>query len=289
MLGLAQSKLNTMTDEEIFEALEVAAPFFQEISKDDFMMDIFSQDTWLAHFPGKTIDVEGDVGGPVPANDPVVQRALQGEPQVGRPPFEVYNTHFLGKTLPIKNGKGKVIGVLGIGYNIEGLIQIEEKLVQTEAVLSKVKNYIEEIEKSASMLERSNDSLENQTKEVNESIKNIDGVLQIIDKVSSQTNILGLNASIEAARAGEHGRGFSVVADEVRKLASETVKASEKIKNYVEAIKGTIDQLITSFNTVDQSVDSNAELVDNFSRVSEELDQLNKEMNTSVRTMLDVS
>lgn len=289
MLGLEHNKLNTMTDEEILEAIKVAAPFFQEISKDDFMMDIFTQENWIAHFPGETIDVPADVGGPVPPNDPVVQKALKGEPQIGRPPFEVYNTHFLGKTLPIRNGRGKVIGVLGIGYNIESLIQIEEKLEQTEAVLTKVKSYIEEIEQSASMLERSNSGLETQTKEVNDSIKNIDGVLQIIDKVSSQTNILGLNASIEAARAGEHGRGFSVVADEVRKLASETVKASEQIRNYVEAIKKTINQLISSFDTVDQSVDNNAELVDNFSRVSEELDQLNREMNASVRSMLNVS
>lgn len=289
MLGLQQKQLHSMTDKEILQAVQITAPFFQQISKDDFMVDLFSTEEWLAHFPGHTIDVPSNVGGPIPQEDPVLQGALKGKAQVGRPPFEVYQVNFLGKTLPIRNGKNKVIGVLGVGYNIDNIIEIEKKLELTEQVLAKVRSYISEIGSSSDSLEKSNESLEEQTVEVNESIKNIDGVLQIIDKVSSQTNILGLNASIEAARAGEHGLGFSVVANEVRKLAKETVKASEQIRSYVRAIKISTDHLIKSFENVDRSVDKNAELVDNFSEVSEELDQLNKDMNNAVRSMLDVS
>lgn len=91
-------------------------------------------------------------------------------------------------------------------------------------------------------------SLEEKAKISDETIEYLHGhsikineITNLITAITSETNLLALNASIEAARAGEAGKGFAVVASEIQKLSDQSAEATHNIVSIIEEVKGGID------------------------------------------------
>ncbi len=117
-----------------------------------------------------------------------------------------------------------------------------------------------------------------------ETLKNIqdlidaihDKAIQIRD-VSSEANLLALNASIEAARAGEHGKGFAVVATSMRELSNKSADATIEINSAVEKTRSEVGKII---NGISESVafltEVSTDVSESFAGIEVEVNNINQ-------------
>lgn len=136
--------------------------------------------------------------------------------------------------IPIVNDNGVVEGVLKIATDITA----REK--QTEEIVLGLKDSLNRLIDSSILNSEESSEIIKLLRIQTNTIQEIAGSIK---GISSQTNVLALNASIEAARAGVHGKGFSVVAEEVRKLAGNVQAAIEKISQSIANINSDVEKM----------------------------------------------
>lgn len=79
-------------------------------------------------------------------------------------------------------------------------------------------------------------------------------IVGTISDISSETELLSLNASIEAARAGEAGRGFAVVAESIGRLAANSTSATGNIEKIIAELCKEIETTVFDIEKVKNSM-----------------------------------
>ena len=131
--------------------------------------------------------------------------------------------------------------------NILAMIEVAE---QGRALTGEVSGQAMDIKERAvaqqAAVKRDTDEMTRNLKQKIEAVKAVGRIAGLTDEIleiSSQTNLLSLNASIEAARAGDAGKGFAVVADEITQLASGSAQTAEEIRKISDVVINAVEEL----------------------------------------------
>jgi len=123
-------------------------------------------------------------------------------------------------------------------------------------------------------------------KDVSQFSEQILKLLDLISNISSETDLLAMNAAIEASHAGEHGKGFSIVAEEIRKLSEDTSRNTNEIGNVVRNIIKKIEDSVILAEKAGSGLDMIMDYSKQNSKVIEELMLAIAEQNNGFREML---
>lgn len=178
---------------------------------------------------------------------------------------------------------------------VEENVKLSSKIIESTKILSE--NAIQAIDSLNQKSVHSGmvtEEIVNNINTLNTDIKQIEEIVNFIGNISSQTNLLSLNAAIEAARAGEAGKGFSVVAEHIRKLAEQTQTALKTISTVIYDIQKKADYTASSANNTKLIIKEQLEAVEqasnSFEAILKSMDEVNNYMgkfNESVNVILE--
>ncbi len=194
--------------------------------------------------------------------------------------------------------------IQNVASQIQSTVQAFERMQQQlQDTTSQVNGVLQDAQMSHENMdstERSLAELNLSIGEVNQAFKGLTERFQevrtitgTIQQISSQTNLLSLNASIEAARAGEHGKGFAVVATEIRNLSAQTAQASSQINDIIQlvmqevqvterAIDGSTERLSTQEEQVRKSGTSILSMIQTTDTVARTVDETSLQLQVVV-------
>lgn len=241
---------DAVRERSILDMLVKVGPLIQKLIPIDCTFGVADREKFLLHLSGEELD-PGELSGKAISSKGTIYQAIHTggfvEAIISK---EAYGVPFKATALPVKDDNGSIIGAITVGLSLknqEKLIEVSQDFASTcEEVVAST----EELAASAEELAAEMEELNNHYKEVNEQVAKTEDMLSFIEKVASNSNLLGLNAAIEAARVGHEGRGFAVVAEEIRKMAENSASSVEEIRDTIETIK----QKVVSVNSKTDNV-----------------------------------
>lgn len=235
--------MKKIVGKNILDAFVCISPFLNDLTSQDMFISVCDTEKILAYEPAHTFNLGIKVGEVIKEGTAARKTLLEKTDSVMTVPREVFGVAYKIYSTPVFDEENRIIGVVGIGASLENQQKLQNIIQQFSSAFQEITSSIQEITQGSQNLAKIGQALSQIAHQAREDVKKTDDIIEIMNHVSDQTNLLGLNAAIEAARAGESGRGFSVVAEEIRSLSIQSKTSAKEVAKTLREIAGLIESI----------------------------------------------
>ncbi|AVQ98106.1 hypothetical protein OBCHQ24_03330 [Oceanobacillus iheyensis] len=269
------------------KAMVTTAPLLKEILGENTIIAVTDKENYIYFSPSKSYDIGVKAGDfAMKEENQALIKAIAGEKTNEYIPKEYVGVAIQSSSSPLTDEHGEIIGALMISTTLEEEEEVGNELLELRGIINSLQGKVEHVATQAEKLSATSADINNQATIATANSEEISKVVQLIENISAETNLLGLNASIEAARSGEAGLGFGVVADEIRKLSDGTKEAVGTIGKSLSEIQASISNLKHSIEEISISTDEQSTVMTEFTEDISKLDKQSEEITQYVKEIM---
>ncbi|SCM82097.1 Methyl-accepting chemotaxis sensory transducer [uncultured Sporomusa sp.] len=265
----------------IIEQFIKLTPYLADLATGDIGISLTSKDKYLFYQPGKTLDLQVEVGSELKPGSAVYRAVHERRRVMIKGDKSLFGQPYIAIAVPLFNDNHEVIGAACFQETVVRQESLKEMAAQLATAISVLATTTQNISAQTQELSAVSQTLTKVSLESAARTNESDQVLRLIHNIAAQTNLLGLNAAIEAARVGEQGRGFGVVAEEIRKLAAGSADSIKKIDTIIKTIQtdshnsnSQIEQMHQVLLQVAEATTSIASTAQQLSSMAQQLDNI---------------
>jgi uncharacterized protein YfkK (UPF0435 family) len=244
--------MEIISENEILNAFNLVMPYLRIFFDNEATFAVSDREKFLNNLRA---DGKSYVGTPI-AEGGSAYRAIRE----GRPIIDFVQKHSIKSySVPVKGKDGRVEGCIIVGKSTKKRQELLDLSRSLSTALKEISDVVNDFSSKLQTVVEMNLEASKKIDEAHENASNTGKIFDFIRQVSSQTDLLGINASIEATRAGAEGRGFKVIAQEIRKLSETSRESVDKIYTTLNAINQSVDDICTTTTKTQEITESYSE------------------------------
>jgi len=266
-------------DQEILDHYLFVLSRLSDLIPADYGITVSDREKYLLYKPASNLDLKVPIGDSL-RDGSAIQKAILDKKRIfTKIDKAVRGIPYVALASPLYNSRQEVIGAVVFTESVERYEVLTEIAGQLTDSLTTVASTSEQITAQTEEISSVSRMVTQASQESQQRAQEADQVLGLISKISSQTNLLGLNAAIEAARVGEQGKGFGVVANEIRTLASNTAESVKKVEMTVKDIQEACQSSYQQATQIESSITQIAEAMGNVSESVQHISDMATKLN----------